>query len=425
MAFAAAKGQADTRAAWRGNGRSAQSSEVRATKAASREEREGAVCAAERALATATEVQEAEARQEAERQTPGLRMPPALKASGGASGLAAFAAYSKGSLAPWWLFQGVCDEWGFDVFVTELRLITVSENATYAVMVNEKPFGVLRVSQPGYVGGPIAVASEIAWVNALHDVEGVSVVEAIPTASGFPVATISDEAGTEWACVCTNFVEGVVLENLPDPSAFYRTIGRWAALFHQHARTWRKPGGFHRFAWDVPDMVGARPRWGRWEDVDLATGERALLERAQDEALAVLAQVPKTNSTWGLIHADLRPSNVIAGADGTLTVIDFDDCGYSYFLYDYAAALSFVEHEPYAPAMAREWMAGYQEVAPLSEKDRACASALSMIRRLQTLGWTTNHYADALPDGLFDAQAPGTVHCAECYLKNHTWLLDA
>lgn len=383
-----------------------------------------AIAAAEQTLATAGEVQEAEARQEAGRKKPGLHMPPKLVASGGATGLAAFAAYNKGSRAPWWLFHGVCDMWGFDEFSTDLRLITVSENATYMVLRDERPYGVVRVSQPGYVGGPVAVASEIAWLNALHDVEGVNVVADIPTSSGFSVATIEDEAGTEWACVCTEFVKGVVLENLPDPSKFYRTIGRWAALFHNHARTWRKPGGFTRFSWDLTDMVGQRPRWGKWEDAGLSAEEYELFKRAEQAALSVMKGVPRTSQTWRLIHADLRPSNVIAGAEGELTVIDFDDCGFSYFLYDYAAALSFVEHEPYAPAMAKGWIAGYREIAPLSEQDIACASALSMIRRLQMVGWTTNHYADALPDGLYDAQVPGTVLCARRYLESPTWLLE-
>lgn len=347
------------------------------------------------------------------------------KASGGATGLAAFAALEKGAMAPWWLLRGVCNAWDLDAFTTELRLITVSENATFLVVSKGKPYGVVRVSQPGYVGGPVAVASEIAWINALHAVEGVNLVRSIPAASGFSVPTITDEEGVEWACVCTDFVEGIVLEDMPDPSSYYRTIGRWAAAFHDHARTWRPPAGFQRFTWDVPDMIGEHPRWGRWEETNLTGGEIDLLKRAEQVAVEVMEHMPRTEETWGLIHADLRPSNVIAGTDGTLTVIDFDDCGYSWYLYDYAAALSFVEHESYAPAMAREWIAGYREITPLSEQDITCASALSMIRRLQMLGWTTNHYSDALPDGLFDAQGPGTVLCAERYLRSQTWLLEA
>lgn len=383
-----------------------------------------AVEAAERTTAFAAEVRTATAKQEENLTSRGLREVPNLPATGGATGLAQFDAYRKGSLAPWWLHEGVCKAWAFDPFGTQIRLITVSENATYAIYQDDEPFGVLRVSQPGYVGGPDAVESEMAWLSALHEVEGVNVVDDIPTASGSAVTTIADEAGTQWACVVTSFVEGAVLENLEDPSAFYRTIGRWTALFHRHSRSWRKPEGFKRFTWDIPDMIGRTPRWGRWEDRELTDEEYGLFKKAEDAALDVIACMPRTNETWGLIHADLRPSNIIAADDGTLTIIDFDDSGYSYFLYDFAAALSFVEHEPYAPAMAKAWIAGYQEIEPLSDQDLQCACALSMIRRLQMVGWTTNHYADALPDGLYDAQVPGTVTVARNYLRNPLWLLS-
>ena len=50
-------------------------------------------------------------------------------------------------------------------------------------------------------------------------------------------------------------------------------------------------------------------------------------------------------------------------------------------------------------------------------------SALSMIRRLQMLGWTTNHREDALPEGLAAEQAAGTVQCARNYLADTQWLL--
>lgn len=381
------------------------------------------VAAAEQATATAIEVHEAEAKQEKAASAPGMRMPPELTSEGGATGLAQFAAYRKGSLAPWWLHEGVCKAWEFDPFGTQIRLITVSENATYAVYRDGEPFGVVRVSQPGYVGGPDAVESEMAWMTALSELDGVNVAKDIPTAAGTAVVNIADESGMQWACVCTEFVEGAVLENLEDPSAFYHTIGRWTALFHQHSRTWEKPEWFTRFTWDITDMIGEHPRWGRWEDKDLTPEEFALFKQAEEEALAVIEAMPRTNETWGLIHADLRPSNVIAADDGTLTVIDFDDSGYSFYLYDFASALSFVEHEPYAPTMAKEWVAGYREVAPLSDEELMYACSLSMIRRLQMVGWTTNHYADALPDGLYDAQVPGTVKCAHNFLEDPLWLL--
>ena len=133
---------------------------------------------------------------------------------------------------------------------------------------------------------------------------------------------------------------------------------------------------------------------------------------------------PRNSHTWGLIHADLRPSNIIRADNGDLTVIDFDDAGYSWYLYDYASSLSFVEHKPYAPQLAKAWLDGYVSVAgPMSSEELHVMSALSMIRRLQMLGWTTNHREDALPEGLAAEQAAGTVQCARNYLADTQWLL--
>ncbi|MCH4184231.1 MAG: phosphotransferase [Eggerthellaceae bacterium] len=338
-------------------------------------------------------------------------------------GLATFASLEKGASAPWWVFKGICDAWGIDPLESEVTLITVSENITFLVKTKGEIFGVARVSQPGYVGGPQAVESELAWLTALGNIKDVDLVKAIPSMSGDYVAVLND-GSDDWAVICTSFVDGTVLEDLDDPSQYYRLIGHYAAEFHAYARSWNRPEDFKRFSWNLSDMIGPSPRWGRWEDTCTSSEQFLLLKQAEEKAVKVINHTEKNQYTYGLVHADLRPSNIIKRPDGTLTVIDFDDSGFSWYLYDYASALSFVEHEPYAPAMAKEWIAGYREVTPLSDEEIEVASALSMIRRLQMLGWTDNHYPDALPDGLFDAQLPGTITCAKRYLASSTWLLD-
>ncbi len=347
-----------------------------------------------------------------------------LSSPGGAGKLAAFAALSKGSEAPWWLHQGVCANWGLDIFRSRLKLVTVSENATFCLEIDGEPFAMIRVSQPGYAGGSIAIASELSWVESLRGVPDINVLEPIALATGFHVATIVDDTGCEWLCTASRYVEGSTLESLGDPSSCYRILGAYTARLHQQAQAWRPPQGFKRFSWNVPAMVGEHPRWGRWQDALLSDDERFLFSQAEWAARELVAREGGIADTWGLIHADLRPSNVIKGPDGSLTLIDFDDCGYSWFMYDFAAALSFVEHEPYAPAMAKQWVEGYRSIMPLSDRTLVFACALSMLRRLQMVGWTTNHYADALPPGLHAEQVPGTVVCALRYLDEPCWLLS-
>ena len=339
--------------------------------------------------------------------------------------LATFADMKKSENAPQWIHEGVCNTWDLDPATTKVTLITVSENITFLVENEGGTFGVVRVSQPGYVGGPNAIESELAWLTSLHALEGVSLVEAIPTIAGNGTGTIVDDDGVGWSVICTSFVDGTVLEDMEDPSSYYHVIGRFAAQFHRHAREWELPEGFERFNWELSDMIGPMPRWGRWEDIDLTTEEFLLLKQAEEKAIKIMSRVEKNCYNTGIIHADLRPSNIIMTQEGELTIIDFDDSGFSLFLYDYAAALSFVEHEPYAPKMAQEWIAGYQEITPLADDEIEYASALSMIRRLQMLGWTVNHFPDALPGNLFAEQLPGTVLCAQRYLDNTRWLLES
>lgn len=338
--------------------------------------------------------------------------------------LDSFTGLSKGDEAPYWLFAGVCAAWGIEHDRASLTLITVSENATFLLSLDGVSQGVVRVSQPGYVGGPQAVASEISWLNALHDIDCVRLIDPVPTVRGTFVTSIRDMDGRSWTVISTKFVPGTVLEDLDNPAPYYVTIGGWAARFHAQSRAWAPPTGFTRFNWDISDMVGPSPRWGRWESAQLGSEERRICELALWKAMDVVMKVQRTTQTWGLIHADLRPSNIIRGDDGTLTVIDFDDCGYGWYLYDYASSLSFIEHEPYAPQLARAWVEGYEAVAGrLDEGELAAMSALSMIRRLQMLGWTTNHREDALPPGLAAQQASGSVECARRYLADPLWLM--
>lgn len=328
----------------------------------------------------------------------------------------------KGALAPSWLQRGVTAAWGLDG--CELRLITVSENATFRVMRGTQPVAVLRVHRPGYVDDPRQVASELAWVEGLAADVDVPVPEVIHRLDGDTVSAIPDDEGRLWYTVMFAFVPGTILEDVTDPGPHFARIGEITARFHEQARSWRRPEWFTRFSWSPADMVGATARWGDWRDAALTDSARRRLERAERHALEAVAAFGDRPGARGLVHADLRPSNIMVGEDGALTIIDFDDCGNSWFLYDFASALSFMEHCAEAPAWASSWVSGYTSVTDLDDAELDLACALSMLRRLQMLGWTTTHRADALPAELWQAQISGTEEVGVRYLDNPRWLLS-
>jgi Ser/Thr protein kinase RdoA (MazF antagonist) len=118
---------------------------------------------------------------------------------------------------------------------------------------------------------------------------------------------------------------------------------------------------------------------------------------------------------FGLVHADMRLANLLVDGD-SVCVIDFDDCGLSWYLYDLGSSLSFIEHLPVVPELIDSWITGYRTEGSLGADEVAELPTFVMLRRLLLVAWIGSH--SAVPE----AQALGadftTVSCdlAEKYL---------
>ena len=67
--------------------------------------------------------------------------------------------------------------------------------------------------------------------------------------------------------------------------------------------------------------------------------------------MAHLTALPKDRESYGLIHQDAHGGNFFVH-EGQITLFDFDDCVYSWFIYDIAMVLFYA-------AMFKEDMAAY------------------------------------------------------------------
>ncbi|MDF2561729.1 MAG: phosphotransferase [Microbacterium sp.] len=337
-----------------------------------------------------------------------------------------FDQFAAGDAAPEWLAREAARAWALPGDRTRLSLISVSENANFRVDLDGAPLAVLRLSRPGGFasrdGGDASLLAEVAWTAALREAAVAPIPAHLPPGDHEKVRTITQPGGARWSSVLTEFRPGRPLEELSDPTIHFAEIGRIAARLHDHASGWVLPGTLTRPAWEVQDMVGPSARWGDWRAANLSQDALSTLERAERAAIEVVHGARRHSDTWGLIHADLRPSNLLFDGE-ELSVIDFDDAGYGWFLYDFAASLSFIEHLPDARRQASAWLAGYTETRPVDDVNLRFACALSMLRRLQMLGWTVTHRPDALPPALRDRHGAGTALVAQRYLDDEQWLL--
>jgi Ser/Thr protein kinase RdoA (MazF antagonist) len=187
---------------------------------------------------------------------------------------------------------------------------------------------------------------------------------------------------------------------------------------HAHARDWVRPKGFTRLTWDFETSLGqSAPHWGRWRDgMGLDAEKEELFGRTVAAIGRRLAAYGKEPERFGLIHCDLRLANLLIDQD-IVKVIDFDDCGFGWFMYDAATPVSFYEHEPQVPDLIEAWVRGYRSVAPLSAEDEAEIPTFVMLRRLLLVAWIGSHSETELAQSMGVEYTEGTAGLCEEYLR--------
>jgi Ser/Thr protein kinase RdoA (MazF antagonist) len=301
-----------------------------------------------------------------------------------------------------------------------VKMINLSENATYKV---EAPNGrkwALRVHREGY-HSKTAIASELAWLMDLRR-SGV-VVTPVPVkgksgeliqVGGHPrLARPRHVVMSEWE----DGVEPGIGQDLAEP---FEILGEVTARMHLHVQQWKRPSWFERHTWDFETSLGEeKPHWGRWRDgMGVDSTKARLFGRTVDLIGERLSAYGKGPERFGLLHCDLRLANLLV--DGkTVKVIDFDDCGFGWFMYDAATPVSFYEHEPQVPGLLESWKKGYRKVRALPKPDEDEIGTFVMLRRLLLVAWIGSHSETELAQSMGLPYTEGTAGLCEDYLSRY------
>ena len=295
--------------------------------------------------------------------------------------------------------------------------INHSENTTFRV---ENPTNgvltILRVHRLGYHSFE-AIRSELLWMTALRCEAGVETPEPIAAKDGSLIQTLhSPELPQPRHAVMFQFLHGREPSE-HDLCAAFERLGEITAHMHLQARAWRRPVGFVRQRWDYETTLGERPIWGRWQDGLGVHGARSrILERMSATIRRRLEAYGAPPDRFGLVHADLRLANLLLEGERT-KVIDFDDCGFSWHLYDLGAALSFIEHHRDVPELIEAWTIGYRKAARLAREEAAEIPTFIMLRRLLLVAWIGSHAETDLARQHGVPFTEITCHLAEDYLR--------
>lgn len=297
----------------------------------------------------------------------------------------------------------------------QLQLLCLSENATYAITCANGRSYVLRVHRAHY-HARCAIASELAWLDALR-AEGLHVPQAISGLDGHYIQQAGDKQTEQRWVVLFEWIAGTE----PDPQqaldGAFRRLGAITAQLHRHARNWQRPADFQRLSWDHQSMLGPQGHWGPWQEAPyLDEPGCQLITATLKQVQHCIQSYGQDEQRFGLIHADLRLANLLVDGDQT-RVIDFDDCGFGWYMHDLAAALSFHEHHRDAAHWIDNWLHGYVSIAQPNALDLQMLPTLIIQRRLQLLAWTGSHRGTPTVEGLGSAWVDWTLKLCRDYLQ--------
>ena len=267
------------------------------------------------------------------------------------------------------------------------RLIRDRENAVYELALPDGTRAALRLHRAGYQG-EAAIKSELWWCAALADA-GLPVPALRPALSGERLAHLTTgrlASAIKWVAGEPLGEAGVPLpQSVAQQTARHFALGRLVADIHAATDTLTLPADFTRPSWDIPGLVGEKPFWGRfWEHPSLTQPEADHLQKARAFLQARLAAYKAAGGDFGPIHADVLRENVLVEGDA-MSLIDFDDSGHGFRLYDLGTVLSQNLYEPALPDIARALIAGYATRRPA---DPELVAVFTMARTLASVGWT-------------------------------------
>lgn len=259
-----------------------------------------------------------------------------------------------------------------------VRLLSDRENHVYEMALPQGR-AALRLHRAGYQA-PAAIRSELWWCARLA-MAGLPVPAPLPALDGSLLVTLPD--GRHASAIA--WMEGEALGEGGRPFArplretldLHHALGALLADFHRATDALTLPQDFSRPRWDREGLVGEAPFWGRFWDHPAATpDQRSTLIRARDMLREKLA-----NGEIGLIHADVLRENVLV-KDRSLSLIDFDDSGFGFRLYDLGTVLIQNLSEPAHDEIRDALMEGY------GTSDRAMVESFTLARTLASVGWT-------------------------------------
>lgn len=183
------------------------------------------------------------------------------------------------------------------------------------------------------------VESEMIFLDAMRNAN-LTVPEPVPALDGKLLKTISTPGVPEGKIVSLmRWMDGRKLTKGFHP-AHFRLLGQMMAQLHQFSSSWSPPDEFERPIWDWEGQLGGRYFRHPIEELValLPAKYKEPFEIISERSREVMQALGNKPDAFGLIHSDLYPENILFKS-GKVFPIDFEDCGFGFWIWDIAISL--------------------------------------------------------------------------------------
>jgi Ser/Thr protein kinase RdoA (MazF antagonist) len=177
------------------------------------------------------------------------------------------------------------------------------------------------------------INGEVDWINYLAR-GGASVASAISSERGRLVEPIDDGRGGHFLATAFVRARGKHPWEVGWTPELYRAYGELIGRIHALSKSYEPPDpAWRRLEWDHPLMLEV--------ERFVPASETRVLDR-YTHVMEHLRRLPRGGESYGLIHQDAHGSNFFVDDEGRITLFDFDDCVYSWYVYDISMVLFYM-----------------------------------------------------------------------------------
>lgn len=274
----------------------------------------------------------------------------------------------------------------YPIKVAKISRLKYYNNITFQIDATNGSRYVLRINRPGFQDAN-AIHTEAQWLMALQNDLGMIVPDPVPNQKGDLVTTASTSGVPEPRHgILFRWVYGRFLHAKLTPTIMSR-VGQTLAQIHTHGQNYVSVNTFSRKHWDHIRLLHQEAGTNPNAVYTLMTKkERTLFDKARNQAEEQILALNKTPNTYGLIHGDLHPRNFLV-LNQEICPIDFDECGWGYYMYDITVALSELRRRPDYPQMWAAFFEGYRTIRPIPKSQEDLFPTFLIARIIMLVRW--------------------------------------